>query len=106
MPLSADQLAWIRSYIGDDDPPSDADLNGIYARLNGVAATTVEVLRKRRAELLAGPLSFAVDGYSQNAAANIAALDKMLSSLTIEVELETGDGTARTVRLTRVAPHR
>jgi hypothetical protein len=106
MPLAVDDLAWIRSFIGDDTPPTDLDLDAIYDRVETVAGTAAEIVRKRIAVLLSAPASFAVDGYSQNAAANISAYQKLLAYLE---ELATTGSTSlgtRIVQLVRDRPGR
>ena len=106
MPLEVNDLAWVRSWIGDDTPPEDSDLDAIYDRVGTPAATAAEVTRKRLADLLATPGSFAVEGYSQNVGANIAALQKTLAFLDELASTNTETMSVRIVQLTREAPHR
>ena len=75
MALTTDERLWVRSQIGDSEPPSDADLDTMHDRLDTPEAVVVEVLEKRLAEYEARPASFSVPGeYSQSTAANIEAL--------------------------------
>lgn len=108
MPLTTNQRYWVRSEIGLDPPPEDYELDAAYDRLGSKAAVAAEVIRQRRADLLSGPLSFAVEGYSQNAAGNIQALDAQLKSLDAQAEEELGvlPLGVRIVQLERDAPRR
>lgn len=106
MPLAPDDLAWVRSNIGDDTPPEDGDLDAIYDRVGTVAGVAAEVLRKRLADLLAGPASFSVDGYSQNVGANINALMKQLAELDELAGTDTLTQSVRIIALSRQAPRR
>jgi len=106
VPLTANDLIWVRSYIGDDTPPEDADLDAAYDRLGSPAEVVAEVLRKRLADLLAGPATFAVEGYSQNIGANIQALRSQLEYIEGIIPVEEGGFGARIVRLTRDAAKR
>lgn len=96
MALTDDQLQAIRSEIGDQEPPDDSDLDDIYARVGTTDAVVAEVLRKRLIELLNAPASFAVDGYQENNAANIAALTKR-----VETAEERSAGQVTVTRLVR-----
>lgn len=84
--LTADELANIRDWIGDSEPPDDFDLQTIYDRKTTLTKTVLSVLDKRLATLISGgPLSFTVVGeYSENRAANITALEKLIARVRAE----------------------
>lgn len=85
MPMTVDQLAWLRSQVGTATPPTDEDLDVYFDRLLTVEAVAEEILETRLADLLAGPASFSISGkYSENNAANIKALQDRLASLRVE----------------------
>lgn len=101
MSLTVAQLAYLRSEIGTTEPPDDGELEVAYARLGTVEAVAAEVIRGRLADLLAEPASFTVEGYSENNAANIAALTKQSQRLDAAVSLAAGGSFSRST-LTRV----
>jgi hypothetical protein len=86
MPLSADQIAALRSEIGDSEPPDDDDLYDIYLRRGSITGTAIEVTRKRIATLASGgALNFSVPGeYSENRGDNLRALETILKRLQTE----------------------
>lgn len=72
MALSSEDLIWVRTKIGDKDPPSDADLDARYDVLQDRTAVVREVLDKRLANFAADPAQFVVPGdYSQNVTGNL-----------------------------------
>lgn len=78
--MTPDQRAVIRSWVGDT--PDDADLAARFARLGDAHTVALEVLRWRRANFVAEPLSESLSGdYRQDASANIAALDSSIRQL-------------------------
>lgn len=79
MALDVDQLALVRSWVGDQ--PDDAALNAIFDRTGSLFDSIREVLRTRYANLLRNPSSFAVTGYSQSTGANMAAMRELLAKL-------------------------
>ena len=80
MPLTEQELAWIRSKVGDD--PDEIDLEDRYTRLGDVTEVVREVLSGRLANLLAAPASITIPGeYAQNTAANIKGLQEELAAL-------------------------
>lgn len=86
--LSSDDLAVIRSWAGSTVGIDGADQYGYddiearWARLHDPLAVAVEILRQRRADYLADPLTINLDGdYSANAAENVRALDRRISEL-------------------------
>ncbi len=102
--LTADQLAEIRSWIGDATPPTDDDLADAFERLGSTGDVALEVLRGRYAASLAGPAKWSVEGdFSIDNSANIALLAKHLKAL----EGTIGAGPTMTVHsLTRADPWR
>lgn len=82
MPLSDEQLAVIRSYVGN--LATDGDLEDRYDRLGSEEEVIVETLRARLAVLvLDQPANISVpDGPTIGTAANIAALQKSLEDIT------------------------
>jgi len=92
MALSDDQWAWAASVLG---MPADlaeqaqlrADLDARYDRLGTVTGVVTEVLRERRARLVASPLSVTVPGaVSVNQEGNVRAIDKLLDGMTTDVD--------------------
>lgn len=92
MPLSPNDLAWVRKFVGDTTPPTDDDLDEIYDRYVAIDGTRTvaqhrsdvaeEVLTKRLADYLANPAQFIVPGeYGQNTSSNINHLREVLSQL-------------------------
>lgn len=81
MPIEPADLAWMREWIGST--PDDATLEERLAVYDGVRSLTVlGVLRTRRADLLADPLSYSIRGdVTVNATANLAALESLIASL-------------------------
>lgn len=78
--LTAEQLRWLRDEIGD--APSDTDLNQRFADYESVRDVALSVLRDRRQELLATPLSVNVTGVaSTNAAENVKAIERQIAAL-------------------------
>ncbi|MFD5878510.1 hypothetical protein [Streptomyces yangpuensis] len=71
---------WLLSTLG---PATDAtDLEQRYARLGSQRAVALDVLRERRAALLAQPLKIALSGVvSVDNSGNVAALDRQIGEL-------------------------
>lgn len=87
MPLTDTQLADVRAWIGDSEPPTDFDLDDIYDRLAvpTVAGVAHQVLTKRLAEYLAEPASYTIEGvYQESSQANITGLLSLLNDLLLE----------------------
>lgn len=88
VPFDDDILAAIRDFVAWE-PPTDSDLEDRYNVLadDSIGGNWQSVarsyVRRRRAELLAAPTSFSVDGgaYSESNAGQLAALDKILAEL-------------------------
>lgn len=104
MALSTDQLAYLRSELGTNTPPTDADLEAAFGRLGTLEAVAAEIVRTRLATMLSNPTSFSVEGYSQSYGANIDALTKQAARL----EWEAGAAAGETIveRLVRTSPSR
>lgn len=96
--------ARVRDEIGTSEPPTDFDLDDSYDELGTWQAVALRVLQRRRADLIANPLSFTLTGVlSMSAAANIAGLDAQIRRLEAAVAVAGGFtiGGTTTGRLTR-----
>lgn len=72
----------IRDWIGTATPPTDPELIALHDDLGSPRAVVESTLRRRWAEFVSNPASFGVSGqYTQNAAANIEALERALARL-------------------------
>ncbi|MET9970876.1 hypothetical protein ABZZ80_34440 [Streptomyces sp. NPDC006356] len=77
--LADAEYAYLRSELGDVDR---GDLDDRYQRLGTVEAVAVEVLRERKAALIADPLTITVQGVATvNNAENVRALERQLALL-------------------------
>lgn len=114
MPLTDDQLAEVRDWIGDDVPPTDTDLDDIYDRLELPTAAGVaqQVLRKRLSGFLKEAASYTIEGvYQESSQANITGLLSLLNDVEEatnqeEGELGGGTGTLRVKRIVRLGRSR
>lgn len=80
MALTADVLDQIREWVGSE--PSDVDVETVWERKGSVDGAALSILRTRRADLLAGPATWAVAGeYSESNAENLKRLDAQISAL-------------------------
>lgn len=80
MSLTANDLDEIREWVGSE--PGDADVEIVYGRTGSVVGAALSILRTRRADLLAGPATWAVAGeYSESNAENLKRLDAQISAL-------------------------
>jgi hypothetical protein len=80
MALSQGSLYTVRNWVGDE--PSDAQLNADYEFAGSLRALVWGILRRRLTEFEIDPASFGAGGqYTQNAAANITALQGELIRL-------------------------
>lgn len=87
MPLSSEDLIWVRRWVGDQ--PADAVLNAAYDRLLDRGAVAREVLDTRLANFVRSSASLSIPGdVAYNNAKNIDALQDMLVDL--ETELAAG----------------
>lgn len=75
--------SWCGSTIGTDDSKyPEADLDDRLERLGTANLVALEVLRERRADFLADPLSLNLQGdLSYTAVKNVEALDSQIASL-------------------------
>lgn len=76
MPLSADQIAKVRSWVGDE--PNNTELQRIFARTNSADELVREVLRGRLVALTQEPASLSVPGLSISNGQNIISLEGLL----------------------------
>lgn len=103
--IPATELAWLKSELGSTE--SDTDLAIRYERLGTAPAVAVEILKERRAKILASPMKLTVNNVATvDNTSNLAALDRRISYLLVNGGDETGAGdpempTVRTQRLTR-----
>ena len=82
MPLSAADLAWVRSQVGTTTPPTDADLDAIWDRLENRDAVALEVLDGRLATMVATAAKFDLSGdLSVDLTKNIEALREKVAQL-------------------------
>ncbi|MER6378959.1 hypothetical protein ABT274_02875 [Streptomyces sp. NPDC001127] len=80
MMLTDAEYAYLRSELGDVDR---GDLGMRYRRLGSVEAVAVEVLRERKAALVADPLAVTVQGVATaNNAENFRAIERQMVSIT------------------------
>lgn len=80
--LMPDRLALVRAEIGTQVPPSDDDLDEIYARRGGLVGVIREVWSGRLARLIATPASFTIPGdYGQSTGENIRAIREKLTAI-------------------------
>jgi hypothetical protein len=88
MAATANQLAEIREWVGDDtDDPTDSTLTTLWDRLGSVPGVARAVLRARLSEYLAEPVKLSIDGeISEDRTANIAVLRALLVRLDSEVD--------------------
>ncbi|MER5223826.1 hypothetical protein [Streptomyces flaveus] len=84
MKLTDAEYAYLRSELGDVDR---ANLDGRHQRLGSARAVAAEVLRERRAALVADPLAVSVQGIATvNNAENVRALERQITALQNEVD--------------------
>lgn len=78
--MEAATRAWLIGELGSDT--DQVDLEFRYNRLGTARATALEILRQRRADLLASPTVVGVSGVvSINQTANLAALERQIATL-------------------------
>ncbi|MFB6643131.1 hypothetical protein ACFCYF_38575 [Streptomyces chartreusis] len=79
MMLTGTDYAYLRSELGDVDHD---DLAARYQRLGTAQAVAIEVLRERKAALIADPLAVTVQGVATvNNSENVKAIERQISSL-------------------------
>ncbi|WP_282795775.1 hypothetical protein [Streptomyces sp. CC224B] len=81
---------WLLAALG---PATDTtDLDQRYARLHSLRAVALEVLRERRAALLAQPLKVALSGVvSVDTSGNVTALERQIAELEDPATLVPGE---------------
>lgn len=81
MALDPADEAWLREWVGSTTPA--ADLEAALAAHGGVRTlAALRILRTRRADLLADPLSYSIRGdVTVNATANLVAVDSTIAQL-------------------------
>ena len=106
MALDADVLALLRVWVGSapadatERAVQEADFEARYDRLASVEAVALEVLRQRRADILADPAKGSIDGdASWDWQANIERLDGDIARL--ERIVETPGSTLQVGRIVR-----
>lgn len=78
--ITAADLAAVRAWVGT--AIDDADVDAVWVVQLNVELTALQLLRQRRADFVADPAQFAVQGdYSQNVADNLRALDAQIGQL-------------------------
>lgn len=81
---SESDIAEIRRWLGSSEPPTDDDL---YDKMDEYDQSVPEVVKffldVRLADLLSGPASFSVPGYSENNTAVIEAIKDKINEVSI-----------------------
>lgn len=87
MPLTSDELAVVRSWVGAE--VTDAELNARYLRLGTITATVEEQLRYDLAVLMAQPARVTLpSGLSVSTADNIKAHQERLNDFLVNGDLD------------------
>ena len=103
MALSAPEITWLRSKVGDD--PDDATLEALFTQLGSLADVAHQVLSQRLANLLAGPAKMAIPGeYEQDTSANIKALQAALNDPALYDDVGDDNVSPTEVRIIPPAP--
>ncbi|MGC9543973.1 hypothetical protein [Streptomyces sp. UG1] len=77
--MTLTDAAYLRSELGEVDR---GDLDVRHARLGSVGAVAIEVLRERKASLVADPLAVTVQGIATvNTAENVKAIERQITTL-------------------------
>lgn len=104
--LTAAELAVVRSHIGSTEPPTNAELDQAWARLDTVEEVALEVIRGRLADMRARPVSLRVDGdFAESWAANLRSLEAQEKQLAAAVDAAAGRGLP-VGQMRRVGRHR
>jgi hypothetical protein len=97
------EIAGVRRWVGSTNPDDDAIWDA-FAEFGTVELTAKAILEQRLADLLDGPASFSVHGYSESNAQIITSLEKKILELSVitgtEVEAS-GGGPIHLERLDR-----
>jgi hypothetical protein len=87
--LTPDQTVELRSIIGIEEPPNDADLEFAYDRLQSIPAVALEVQRGRLADLRSRPSSLTIDGdRTESWTETIRSLERQVAELDSSVAQE------------------
>ncbi len=98
--MDPDVLAAIREWVGST--PDDAAVETVYLRTGTVEAAALSILRTRRADLVTGPVSWAVEGdYREDRSKNLDALDRLIARLEGEAVIVDPATAMTTSQLTR-----
>jgi hypothetical protein len=98
MSLTDAEYAYLRAQLGEAD---HADLEARYQRLSSLQAVAIEVLRERKAALVADPLAVTVQGVATvNNAENVKAIERQIAEIETSTRATTS-GTTNPVRLVR-----
>lgn len=82
MMLTDAEYAYLRSELGEADR---GELDARYIRLGSTEAVAVEVLRERKAALVADPLAVTVQGVATvNTSENVKAIERQIAALQIQ----------------------
>ncbi len=101
---TAEELAIVRSWAGT--AVTEGDINEPLARLASPEAVALELLRQRRADLLADPQSFTAAGdVSYDWGDRLADLDRTIGDLERRVGAAAGSSVS-TAKLRRLGPRR
>jgi hypothetical protein len=80
--LTDDQIFYIRDWVGNDDPPSDGDLDDMYTRIGSLIGVAHSVLLNRLANFLSEAASYSIIGvYQESSQANIQGLRELIKSI-------------------------
>lgn len=80
--LTDTQVATIRDYIGDSEPPDDIELQDIFDRVHTVIGVAYAVLNKRLAVFLSEAASYSIVGvYQESSQSNIDNLRQLLKAM-------------------------
>lgn len=96
----ATDLDLVRDHVGDGDP-SDAEILQLLAEYNSPYVTAQKILERRLANLLDGPASFSVTGYSENNTKVIESLEKKVERLAGITGVDRDTAAASSSQLTR-----
>lgn len=82
MPMTTNDLAWVRAEVGAQ--PDDTTLNASYDAGGGFRAlVALDIWRARYADMLRTPAALGADGLSISTSANLQAMQKKIDRLTI-----------------------
>lgn len=97
MAATDDDIAAIRAWIGDE-PEDETEIQVVWARANGVYGSALEILRRRRAALIAEPIKLGIDGeITEDRTENLKALVSLIDELTPLAAAESANETVAPV---------